>query len=760
MHLPYSTDIPLTKQTFFSDTLASLVVFLIALPLYLSLAWAAGVPWYAGIISGMVGGLVVGLISQSQVSITGPSVALSAIVITAIHQLHHVPSLMLAIMLAGILQLCMGYLRVGFIADYLPSNVIEGLLCAVGMLLILKHIPWALTFSPNFISLKAQLIEGTNHFTFTPLNHLFYQINLGAVIITGASIFVLYLLKIKRVKLTYLSIPLIFILIGLILNEFFIFTHSAFIQTQPFLINLPANFNMYHFLAHHELPNWQAWQNPYVYLFALLIAFSASIESLFNLKASEKLDKKKRYCSKSRELIAQGMGNITSGLLGGLPVATLVSQTAVNIEARACSRYAARIYGLLFLATLMIWPYWLNKIPLASIAMVLMYVGYQLTKPIIFKNYYHQGMDRFIPFIVTFISILAFNILVGTVIGLVCSLFIILKHNSQTRLDVIKEQYPSGTTYRLLLPQHLSFLKRASFMAELYSIPSNTQLIIDARYSDFIDKEIIELIEEFRQEHAPLKAIALNLIGFKPQYAIHDYIDFINITTYDAQTSVRAFEVLRLLKEGNMRFIEEKRINRSPRIDVHYTAPKQYPMGIILGCIDSRVPVETIFDMGVGDLFCARVAGNVMNDDMLASIEYACHVAGAKLIVVLGHTRCGAVQAACDHVQTGHITQLLAKLNPVLAAETTFIEERTSQNTQFVQRITTLNVAHTVNQLYERSDILKNAIQKNEIGIVGAIYDVETGCVQFGELSDALHLFNAHPPLIEQMEALCHQASH
>ena len=324
------------------------------------------------------------------------------------------------------------------------------------------------------------------------------------------------------------------------------------------------------------------------------------------------------------------------------------------------------------------------------------------------------------------------------------------------RLDIIKEIYPNGITNRLVLPQQTTFLNKASLVAELESIPKKSQLIIDARYSDYIDKEIVEYIKEFQKEQAPHKQISLNLIGFKDHYNIHNYIDFINVTTYDVQATLRPHQVLTILKEGNQRFLDDTRIHRSFKIDIKHTATTQHPIAVVLGCIDSRVPVETILDMSFGDLFCVRVAGNVVNDDVLASIEYACNVMGAKLIVVLGHTRCGAIQAACDGVEKGHITQLLAKIQPAIAAEVETTHHRNSNNIEFMYNVTELNIANTIQHIYHESSILRLMTDQNEIGLVGAVYDVNSGEVNFKDFSSIVGLFakKKSTKLINQLQQL------
>lgn len=726
-------------RNFKFDFIAAIVVFLVAIPLCLGIALASGAPLFSGIISGIVGGIVVGSLSGSQVSVSGPAAGMAAVVLAAITQLGDFNIFLLSLTLAGILQLLVGLLRSGSIADYVPSNVVQGLLCAIGILLIIKQLPLAFTLSTDLAELKAHLLETTEGVNFNPLYDFSYHINSGAIIISAISFAILIFFdKTKISILENVPAPIIVVLAGIFLNELFIVTSSHFEQNNPHLVNIPSSNGFSDFIKQLSFPQWSSWTNPKVYLYAFIIAMVASLESLLNVKAGEKLDKKRRYCSKDQELIAQGVGNMVTGLIGGIPITSVIVRTSVNIQAGAKTKFAAILHGCFLLIAVMLIPDWLNKIPLSSLAAILIFTGYKLTKPSIYATIYRQGTDRFIPFIATVISIVIFNLLAGILIGLVISLFYILRSNSQARLDIFQEFYPNGVTNRLVLPQQITFLNKASLIAELDSIPKNSQFIIDARYSNYIDKEIIELIKEFEQEQAPLKQIALNLIGFKDHYDIHNYINFINVTTYDVQTNLAPSEVLNLLREGNQRFLNDTRIHRTASIDIKYTAKTQFPMAVVLGCIDSRVPVETIFDMSFGDLFCIRVAGNVVNEDVLASMEYACNVVGAKLIVILGHTRCGAIQSACDNVKKGHITQLLAKIKPAIAAETMITTERNSQNKRFVAQVTSLNVANTMQQVYHDSEILREMIDEEKISIVGAIYDVESGEVHFGSYTTEL----------------------
>ncbi len=722
------------------DLVAGIVVFLVAIPLCLGIALASGAPLISGILSGVIGGVVVGCLSGSQVSVSGPAAGMAAIVVTAVAHLGDFNSLLLALLLAGLLQIIIGSLKAGFIADYVPSNVVQGLLCAIGILLIIKQLPLAFTLSADFNELKTHLLETTDVITLSPILALYNHINTGALIITAISLAILiYFDKTTNKIFKEIPAPIIVVIAGILLNELYIWTDSVLIQNSPQLVNIPKTEGLKDFLSQLQYPNWSAWTNPQVYVYACIMAIVASLETLLNFKAGERLDKQKRHASTNRELMAQGIGNMTAGLLGGIPITSVIVRTSINIQAGSKTKMSIILHGIFILFAVMLIPDALNKIPLSSLAAILIYTGYKLNQPSIYRSIYAQGWDRFIPFIATVVSIIAFNLLTGILIGLTVSLFFILKSNSQSRINIIKEIYPNGVINRLVLPQQVTFLNKAALIAELDSIPSESQLIIDARYTQYIDKEISELLKEFTNEQAVYKKIALNLTGFKEHYRIHNYIDFINVTTYDVQSHLSPAQVLNILHEGNQRFLNDERIHRMNHLDVKHTAKEQHPIAVVLGCIDSRVPVETIFDMTFGDVFCVRVAGNVVNDDVLASIEYACKVVGVKLIVVLGHTRCGAIQSACDGVEQGHITQLLAKIKPAIAAETETQNERTSKNTTFVNHVTELNVANTMQNIYDRSPILNQMVEQDEIAIVGAVYNVHSGSVHYSDYQHELY---------------------
>ncbi len=716
------------------DLTAGVVVFLVAIPLCLGIALASGAPLFSGIIAGIIGGIVVGAISQSSVSVSGPAAGLVAVVLTSISQLGGFDVFLLAVVFAGILQIIIGCVKAGFIADYIPSNVIQGLLCAIGILIIIKQLPLAFTHSPQNEILMDTLRGTSETFSLQPLLQLVGHINPGATLISAIAFLVLvYWDKTKVHYLKMIPGPVVVVIFGVIMNELYINFWPNITQTSAQLVNIPVNHDFVGFLGQFQTPDWSKVLNPNVYLYGFIIAAVASLETLLNLEAAEKLDSRRRYCSRNRELVAQGIGNTFSGLIGGLPITSVVVRSSVNIETGAKTKLSTIIHGVLILIVVMLLPDWLNKIPLASLAAILIFVGYKLSKIAIYKELYNQGMVRFVPFIITVVAIVFTNLLLGILIGLFASFFFILRANSSIRFDIINEKHPTGTIKRIILPQHISFLSKAALVAELESINPHENIIIDARHSKYIDRDILELLKEFKNRQAPDKQISLNLIGLKQRYDIHDHIDFINVTTHDIQASLTAEQVIAILKEGNKRFLADQRIHRSLPEDIKATADMQHPMAVVLGCIDSRVPVETIFDMGVGDVFVIRVAGNVVNEDIYASMEFACHIAGAKLILVLGHTNCGAIRAACDSYGNSHLSALLAKIKPSIQAENRTKEKRDSQNEQYVFNVTKLNIRNSLKNIYQYSVVLNKLIRNKEIGLVGAIYDVKTGEVTFDE---------------------------
>jgi len=432
-------------DSFKFDLTASIIVFLVAVPLCLGIALASGAPLYSGMISGIIGGIVVGFLSPSSVSVSGPAAGLAAVVLAAFAQLQDFPTVLLAIFFAGILQILASIKRYGFFADYFPSNVIKGMLSAIGILLIYKQLPFIFTLAKTFTELKNHLLEVSEGSYIHPMINLTFHLNSGAIFLSSLSIILLIFFE-RLNKKTLKTYPgsIVVIIIGTLINEWFSYTHSIFTQHGPHLVNIPKAHDLSTFLNILATPNWHAWNNPMVYFYAFILASIASLESLLNITASEKLDTKHRPVDKNKELFAQGMGNVIAGLIGGIPVTSVVIRTTVNIQNQVKTKCSTIFHGIFLIASFFFLAELINRIPICILASILIFTGYKLSKPSLFLKVYRQGFNRFFPFIVTVITIILFNLLVGVLLGLIVNLFFILKSSSQARIDILHERYPSG----------------------------------------------------------------------------------------------------------------------------------------------------------------------------------------------------------------------------------------------------------------------------------------------------------------------------
>ena len=502
------------------DLSAGLVVFLIAVPLCLGIALASGAPLFSGMIAGIVGGLVVGFFSGSHLSVSGPAAGLTAIVLSAITTLGNFESFLLAVVIAGILQLILGFIKAGTVANYFPSNVITGMLTAIGIIIILKQIPHAFGYDADTISDMAFIQhDGENSFTalLSTLNH----IQLGAVIITIVSIAILlYWSKIPKVGVV--PAPLVAVLAGVGINQLFLSTGSVLGLEQSHLVTLPIAESFNDFFGQFTLPNFSALADSKVWVVAATIAVVASIETLLNLEATDKLDPMKRYSSPNRELKAQGIGNIVSGLIGGMPITSVIVRSSANINSGGRTKLATMTHGALLLVCAALIPVLLNKIPYATLAAVLLVTGYKLCKPSVFKKMFEKGKYQWIPFAVTVVVIVFTDLLVGVSVGLGVSVLFLLWGNLKSPYFFHKEKYRTGDLIRLELAQEVSFLNKANILLTLDKLPENSTVVIDASRTAYIDQDVLEIIREFTQIKAPQNKIKVVLKGFKEAYKINN----------------------------------------------------------------------------------------------------------------------------------------------------------------------------------------------------------------------------------------------
>ncbi|MEY3052143.1 MAG: hypothetical protein RLY31_1928 [Bacteroidota bacterium] len=498
------------------DLPASLVVFLVATPLCLGIALASGAPLFSGIIAGVIGGLVVGGLSGSPLGVSGPAAGLAVIVLQAIATLGSWEAFLLSVVLAGLIQLVLGYLRAGIIGYYFPSSVIKGMLTGIGLIIILKQIPHAVGYDavPEGIY---EFRQADTQNTFSELSNMLSYLHPGAVLITLVSLGILLLWErpfIKRQKVfTWIQGPLVAVIAGIVLNQFFSTAVPSLAVVQEHLVSIPVPEGFRGLLELFTFPDFGQLLNPVVWTTAFTMAVVASLETLLCVEATDKLDPFRRVTPASRELKAQGIGNMLSGLVGGLPVTQVIVRSSANIQSGGRTKASAILHGAWLLVAALAIPSVLNLIPLATLAAILLVVGYKLAKPSIFKQMYLLGKYQYIPFFATVVGILLTDLLVGIGIGMSIAIFFILLNNLRNPYFLMEETHDdNGDTLTLRLSEDVSFLNRAIIMKTLDTIPPHTKVLIDASKSVNIDYDVYEIIREF-EERALQQDIELKVRG-------------------------------------------------------------------------------------------------------------------------------------------------------------------------------------------------------------------------------------------------------
>jgi len=504
-----------------SDLLAGLIVFLIALPLCLGIAQASNAPLFSGIVSGIIGGIVIGFLSKSNYSVSGPAAGLVAIVIAALQDLGSFEIFLCAVVIAGVFQLLLGFLKAGTFANFFPSSVIEGMLAGIGLTIIFKQLPDAVGYNgpDNLIGMR----DGERGMNTDILQGITAHIHPGAVIITLLSVAILLLWQTKIVKkIRIVPAGLLVVVLGTLLNLWFKNSANGLQLNPELLVQLSVPQSASDFLAQFKLPHFQGFFDPKVWGIGATIAVVASIETLLCIEATDKLDPLKRNTSGNAELKAQGIGNILSGFIGGLPITSVIVRSSANINAGARSKVATIFHGLLLLVCVAAIPAILNFIPKAALAAILIVTGYKLAKPSTFKHMYRVGPTEFIPFVVTAVAVaLPFlGLLKGVGLGMFISIFYLLRANVRIPYFYRRIQSENGEVTTLLLAQEVSFLNKGSIKRTLDAVPDKSTIIIDATQSEYIDYDVLEEIREFYKAQAPSRNITVSLKGFRNDYKI------------------------------------------------------------------------------------------------------------------------------------------------------------------------------------------------------------------------------------------------
>jgi len=506
MHTPFNSlrnDIP-----------ASIIVFLVAVPLCLGIALASGAPLFSGIIAGIVGGVVCGVLSGSQLGVSGPAAGLAVIVLTAIQDLGAFETFLLAVVFAGVFQFILGVLKAGIVGYYFPDSVIKGMLAGIGVIIFLKQIPHAFGYDKNYEGSLA-FSQNDGHNTFSQFYYMLESITPGAVVIAGLSVAILILWEQKFMKkipiFKIIQGPLVVVALGIILN--LAFSGTALGLNPDQVVSIPVAESLTGFINLFTLPDFTQWNNPQVYTVAITIAIVASLETLLCLEATDKLDPLKRVSPANKELRAQGIGNLVSGLIGGLPVTQVIVRSSTNIQSGGKTKMAAILHGFILLGSAMFIPNLLNLIPLSSLAAILLLVGYKLAKPSLFKQMFKIGWTNFIPFVVTILAIVFTDLLVGIGIGMAVAIFYILYENYKKPFFFEKgQQFGQSGNITLELSEDVTFLNKANIQRALQIIPNGSTVTIDASKSVNIHYDVIEIINEF-EINAKERDITVNIIS-------------------------------------------------------------------------------------------------------------------------------------------------------------------------------------------------------------------------------------------------------
>ena len=502
------------KKNLKKDLPASIVVFLVALPLCLGIALASGAPLFAGVLTGIIGGIVVSSLSGSQLSVSGPAAGLTVIVFTSITQLGAYPTFLLAVFIAGLFQIILGLAKAGTIANYFPSSVIEGMLAAIGVILILKQIPHAVGYDAEYEGSES-FIEG-NENTFSLIDTALGAVSYGAVIISLISLIILiYWPKIKKVS----GVPaaLIVVLTGILLNR--LFAGSQLAIKDEHLVQIPVVSSFAEFSSLFVFPDFSQIVNKDVWVVAVTIAIVASIETLLSLEAVDKLDPIKRVSPTNKELLAQGVGNMTSGLLGGLPMTAVIVRSSANVNAGGRTKMSAIIHGLWLLVALLAIPTFINLIPLSCLAAILLVTGYKLAKFDLFAKMWRGGYSQFIPCVVTVLAVVFTDLLKGVAVGMLVSVFYILRNNLRNPYFYQISTQSDKKVIEIKLAEEVSFLNKAAIQYTLAHLPKESNVVIDGSNCRYIDPDVLEVIRNFKHS-AYTKAVIVELVNIKDRYDV------------------------------------------------------------------------------------------------------------------------------------------------------------------------------------------------------------------------------------------------
>lgn len=724
------------QKLFLKDNLpSSLVVFLVALPLCLGVGLAStsvegiqGVPnIFSGIIAGIIGGIIVGFLSGSRIGVSGPAAGLITIIIGALTTLQSFEGFLVAVVFSGIIQLLAGYLKLGVFANYFPSAVIKGMLAAIGITLILKEIPHAVGYDADFFG-DESFFQFDGHNTITEIGYAFGALQPGSVIIGALSILLLILFDrpfLKKLKLfKILPGPLWIVCIGIGLNELFkAFFTNLYIGNQhlvelPIIQSFDGVFNILSF------PDFSFLTNINTYIIAVTLALVGSLETLLSVEATDKLDPEKHRTPTNRELKAQGIGNIISGMIGGLPITQVIVRSSANVNSGAKTKLSSVLHGFWLLLAVLLLPTILNKIPLASLAAVLIMVGYKLSSVRLFKHQMTMGYEQFVPFIATIVGVLFTDLLKGIGVGLVFSFFYILRKNYRNNYVLKTHEYNGRSIVIMELSEELTYLNKVSINQTIQSLKKGTKLIIDGSKCKTIDFDAWEIINDFVHFEAKSKEIDVELINIPTEFYFSKK-EPINETLIPKKMEAFYNQLL----ENNKKWVD-KQMERDPEFFKRLAAGQNPPL-LWIGCADSRVPANEIIGASPGEVFVHRnIANMVVHSDMnmLSVLDYAVNVLKVKHVIVCGHYGCGGVQAAMTNKHIGLIDNWIRHIKDSYRFHQDELNAISDEKQRF-DRFVELNVVEQVFDLAKTSIVQSAWENGQEVHLHGWVYDVADGLI-------------------------------
>lgn len=505
----------MNSKFLFADLKSGMVVFLVALPLCLGISMACGVPLFSGIIAGLIGGTIVTLFSGAKYSVSGPAAGLTAIVISSIAQLGGYPYFLAAVVIAGALQIVLSIIKAGGIANYIPNAVIKGMLAGIGLILILKQLPHLVGYDADPEG-DMYFVQSDGH---NSLSDLYYMINFispGSLIVGIISFFLILISERKFYKkdkvFSMIPGPLLVVIFGILLS--ISFSHYPFLRiADEHLVNLPAIQSFSDLQNNLSFPDFSLITNQNFWIIVFTLSMVASLETLLGIEAIEKLDPEKKPIDTNKELLAQGLGNIFTGLVGGLPLTSVIVRSSANMNAGAKTKFSIIFHALLLFASVIFFPQVLGLIPNSVLAVILIMTGYKLAKVSLFKQHFKMGWDQFLPFIITIVMMLVTDLLKGVTAGIVCSMFFIIRNNVRSSFDIIEEYIDGRMNYLIKLPQHITFFNKGFMINYLNKLEHNCRVIIDGSINKSTDKDVKDVLADFMVT-SKNKNIEIQLVKF------------------------------------------------------------------------------------------------------------------------------------------------------------------------------------------------------------------------------------------------------